>query len=358
MSDRQTYYKDKPYFFVPFAKGVVRTKISGHKNPFNGFSGTLQITITAKTPLHFGQGELITADGVTVQHALAQENGKIALPGSGFKGMLRSVFEAVTHSCILYYPSRTEHRLDGRSPCDKQRHMDAVCPACAVFGCFGFKGKLHFSSFYAEEDAKTEIQIAPNLQSPFRPYPGNQTIGNERLYYGWFEDMQGTSVGNLSKQEFFEKRRNRARERGEFYGRKMYKHSSKTEQGNDRLGSSYECLSPGANLQGEITFEGLTREELAALLFSLGLGWERQIYHKLGYAKPAYFGSVHIDVTYKQNERYIEFCETTPDILSLAQEHRNNADESVLAAIAAIQEQWSSLGGANQWKTVEGHRNY
>jgi hypothetical protein len=365
MSDLQTFYKDKPYFFVPLVKTVVRTAITDHRNVMenkNGklkyMSGKLKIELTAQTPVHFGQGELITRDGSTVYHALSREHGRAALSGSSFKGMIRALFESLTHSCVLFYPRRTDYMLVRQTSCDQLRSLESVCPACSVFGCRGLKGKLHFSSLVADSSAEAETLIAPNLQAPFRDY--SKTIGNERLYYGWFENMNGPKIGNLTKQEFFKMKRSKIPDHSEFYGRKFYKHSKALESGKDKLGSTYECLKAGTVLRGELVYEGLSEAELSALLFALGLGWDKPIYHKIGYAKPAYLGSVEIHTEQVAlAERYSSLQQNNADLRALAQEYRRKADPEVLAAINAIAEQWSSLNGDNQWISDEGgRRNY
>ena len=360
MSDKQTFYKDKPYIFVPLVKTVRREPIARRQDALKGECGVLNVTVTARSPLHFGQG-VLKADYLNNRtefiHALNRENGHIALPGSSFKGMLRSFFEAITSSCVLFCPSNPQLQwalpIMNRNICTTR---DGLCPACSLFGCLGYKGKLTFSSFYTQENTKINKYIIPQLQTPFRDYPVNDPYqygrGNERLYYGVLPSEEGTKVGNLTKAEFFNEKRNKVGSEIKFYGRKFYKHSNKQEIGNDSEGNTYECIDPDSTLTGTITYQGLQKDELAALLFSLGMGWEKPIYHKLGYAKPAYYGSVSIQVHAADNlKRYTGFgkIRDTQALVELACDYYTKAIGDVKQAIDVFEQEWTTLDKPSQW---------
>lgn len=360
----QTFYKDKPYVFVPFTDKVSRQKGDSHRECLQKkCGGRLEITIKAITPLHFGQGDLLKDKDVFV-HALARENGRAAYPGTSFKGMIRSVFEAVSNSCILMRPFQKEFQnVFPQKSCNCNNNT-RVCPACSVFGMLGRKGKLTFTSFRAEEKIQTQRLVIPELQSPFRNYPKGSKGGNERLYYGAFKDKDGIEIANMDKEEFFKKKDQQKKEdymEPKFYGRKFYKHAEGIVSGNDKEGCTYECLMPGTELRGYINYEGLTEEELSILAFSLGLGWDTPIYHKMGYAKPAYFGSVSLQVkTIEPEPRYKEIYthHNLKALQELAGGYYKNADESVKRAVKAIQEIWTSIDGKPQWKKVNNHLTY
>ena len=306
MPNQQTQIQDKPYFIVPFIKPKDPKEYKNLDRRFSiasGYCGVLNVTITVQTPLIFGQGDLaIQPDGVNVVHALSRENGSIALAGSSFKGELRSFFECITPSCVLLSKERTNCKIANGE----------ICPACAVFGGLGLKGKLRFSSFIAHLPVRTEYKVVPQLWSP--------RIDNHP-------------------------------------GRKLYKHSKILEIGTDAIGFNYECLPIKSELTGHIFYEGLTYEELSALLFALGLGWEKPIYHKLGYAKPAYYGSVKIDVTDGNGGNPLS-SKPQDSLETLASNYRQNADADLLQAIRVIETYWSDLNGPNQWKTVGANRVY
>ena len=367
MSNLQTLYKDKPYFFVPFVHKVHRKHISERQYSIsNGYSGSFHLTLTAMTPLIFGEGDLSIGDNGHVMHSLSRENGNITLAGSSFKGMLRSFFESITHSCTLLSPRWQSQLLPNNThtPCQQSiRNTQTVCPACSLFGCLCMKGKLRFSSFQAKSSQIVETNVVPNLQSPYKDYPRDQTRGwgNERLYYASFKGINGTDTANLDKATFFNMKKSATLQSPQgFYGRKLYKHSLILEKGKDALSNTYESLPVGSILTGEILFEGLTDEELASLAFALGIGWERPIYYKLGYAKPAYFGSVKIDVCLlPASGNTLHLGRPLPnDIDKLGTEYRLGADEELRSAIEMIESYWSAVDGKNQWQTIENRRNY
>jgi hypothetical protein len=180
------------------------------------------------------------------------------------------------------------------SHCNDSKH---ICPACSVFGYLGGKGRLKFTSFRPLKDVTPQNYSIPQLQTPFKDY-GRPKAGNERLYYGDFLEMHGAEIGNMDKRQFFDKKEMEREGYPQFYGRKFYKNGDTVIKDPKKCVRwvKYECLESGTTLQGTVGFEGLTTAELCSLLFTLGIGWEKSIVHKIGYAKPAFFGSVKIDV--------------------------------------------------------------
>jgi CRISPR-associated protein (TIGR03986 family) len=84
-----------PYNFVPLADWVYFPAWSGeasHDLPFSdGFSGTLEFTVIAETPLLVA-GEQIGGD----KHFVRAPDGLYALPGTTLRGMIRNVLEIAT----------------------------------------------------------------------------------------------------------------------------------------------------------------------------------------------------------------------------------------------------------------------
>ena len=359
----ETSYDNKPYYFVPLiAKADRRDAMSKQMllTP-NYRAGKLNISIECMTPLHIGSGQVIYEKSTeSFCHALFRENDKITLPGSSFKGMLRSVFEAVTLSCVLLSPRALPSKVGLLSACNTN---SGVCPACSVFGSLSNKGKLIFSPF-CTTDAKSIKYKIPLLEQPFRAYPiernkkFNLRTGNERLYYGEFRDIRGLDVARLSKTEFFHKKDREQRSGGNFYGRKFYKHSNNWEILSNYAGvESYECIPPRSILHGSIIYQGLTNEELGALLFSLGLGWSPPIYHKLGYAKSAFMGSVKLDVDVEALPRYDTTQMTKDDAVESAIRHYKKNEQSIKSAVHALQQEWANIGDS-MWVKQDGKYGY
>jgi len=280
--------EDKPFFLVPWVRPDSKRNCAAN----GSLSGRLKITITAQTPLHFGAGQLGHDEKASLfVNLLNQENDQIALPGSSFKGMLRSVFEAVSESCM---PTERDLRCS---------HANALCPACAMFGFLGYKGKLRFSSFPAEGEIE-------NLALP-------------QLY---------SHPSNLNQRRF-------------------YRHSTAYRQITDKAkGELYECLSPGAVLRGTITYQSLTEDQLGGLLFALGLGWGGPIYHKLGYGKPAYLGSVRLETAQEETEKtLLSSVRETSELDKLAADYYEKHRDKIGEVVAILQEAWGIIGEGNGW---------
>ena len=345
----ETSYSNKPYFFVPLVNKVERFKALNrqHLLSSNYITGKLNVTIKCITPLHFGSGKLEFEERVNeFYHSLLHENNRVALPGSAVKGMIRSVYEAVTSSCVLNSPRELPSKVGILSACDSN---DNLCPACSIFGRLSYKGKLSFSSFYSDEEPK--IFKIPRLEQPFRTYPRkdirerDSRTGNERLYYGDFSDIHGLNVALLTKTEFFTKKDNEKQSGGNFYGRKFYKHSINWKALSMYAGSeNYECLPIDSLLKGNIIYQGLSEDEFGCLLFALGVGWNPPIYHKLGYAKPAFFGSVKLTTMPEPISRYDNSQKTVESINACALEYYVKHKHIINAAVDALSLEWSQIG--------------
>jgi len=286
---------NKPFFYVPQAQPC-HVDADGCKH-----SGRLRVTIIAKkTPLHFGAGQFLYDENASLFISqLCRENDQITLPGSSFKGMLRSVFEALSGSCMPPNQSCKGH-----------------CPACSIFGFLGDKGQLRFSSFRLVEGA-TENLCLPQLYS----HPTNV---NQRRFY-----RHSTAYAEIS----------------------CACKALRASKDKDKKGSEYyECLSPGAVLEGTIIYQNLTEEQLGGLLFALGVGWGEQIYHKLGYAKPAYLGSVHIEVTPEAMLGSLLSSEQGPqDFESLAASYYDKHKSKINGIVSLLKEAWSMISDENSW---------
>ncbi len=95
-----------PYNFVSFGPEIkVRLEHPSHEN-FSGLSGEIVCELENITPLCIPDPEATEEIGIGIgdkkrkQKPFLLMNGQPALPGSSLKGMLRSVAEAVTDSCM------------------------------------------------------------------------------------------------------------------------------------------------------------------------------------------------------------------------------------------------------------------
>ena len=358
----ETSYENKPYFFVPLADKADRRNALNKQNMLAGKNraGKLNITIECMTPLHVGSGQLMyDVKSESFYHALLRENEQITIPGSSFKGMLRSIFEAVTPSCVLLAPRALPLKVGALSACNSN---SGLCPACSLFGRLSYKGKLIFSPFYT--DALPVIMKLPQLEQPFKTYPPTSgrerdpRTGNERLYYGNFRDVRGLDVAMMSKADFFRNKKMEPNSGGIFYGRKLYKHSRNWETlSNHSDEQNFECIPVKSVLNGSIIYQGLSDDELGAILFSLGIGWAPPIYHKCGYAKPAYLGSVKLDVTPEALPRYDDIHMTRDDAVDIALRYYKKNEPLIKNAVNTIKQEWSEIGDS-KWVEQDGKYGY
>ena len=122
-------YAINPYSFVPFAGEVEKKPLDDYYPASESLlTGRLDVTMIAKTPL-------IVPDGANYQETALQtntdtpdthktytfyhvkdENGEMryAIPGSSLRGVLRSAYEAVTNSCLPFFPDN--HEISQRVP--------------------------------------------------------------------------------------------------------------------------------------------------------------------------------------------------------------------------------------------------
>lgn len=271
-----------PYNFVPFSPGEPSTSSPPGHDDYSGRSGVLKCTLTALTPLLVkGSG---TGTGDERMPYMPLENDKFTpiIPGTSLKGMVRSVFEALTNSCVGLAADGKRLVPRGRQKCAT---LDELCPACRTFGYLEgeatHKGLVNIGQAELENDASRR---SPAIQLPALYGPnvtieqGGRTVVNEK-YYGSKDDPRG---------------------------RKFYLHHRAFEEGFPHAAQKRDYVEPmevGAEFSFEVAFENLSSHLLSALVASLALsdsatvGDETvKVRHKLGYGKPAGLGSAHIAV--------------------------------------------------------------
>ncbi len=383
----ETSLSKKPYKFVPIINSVSRENAIGH-NEFNNktYSGKLDISIKTLSPIHISQGILKVNKG-HISKATMRRNGHIVIPGSSFKGMLRSVFEAISESCPPKLPNNFEP-LSNALPKDnrEQCSSDKMCPTCSVFGMtsreYNYRGKLKISEFILVQDnEKEDLEYInmPNLQSPFKPYPENNDLnifqreiqqlnkpkdiskrkfGNERLYYADFYPKDEKKYDTLTKAEYYNIIKQKGVNRSiKFRGRKFYLHNT-NKQITVTNGQLYEVVKKNKIFKGSITFENLTRKELSILSLALGIGQDYKF--KIGYAKPAFYGSIQLNVEKVSDymEKYKKNSVLNKELLEkLAAEYKENSSSEVEDAIEKL-ESILKEDNAPSWPEISGNKVY
>lgn len=378
----ETMLGKKPYKFVPFNKEISRTKPISHNGVDNkkAYSGKLKITIETFTPIHIGQGSY-SFDKAGVIVNFIRRNNRITIPGSSFKGMLRSVYEVFSESCTPALPNNCKE-LQNAFPNHHQDMCDDtnnLCPTCSVFGMVNghnsYKSKLRFGDFTLEDDEKTSIQFIkmPALKAPFTTYPefddNNRPhcftpkttgYGNERLYYADLLDSE-EAYDNFKKADYFSMINGNTQRNIKFRGRKFYLHNddeTKQMRNNDKNAKRYEMVSVGKKFTGEIIFQDLSQKELAILALSLSLADEDNFKYKIGYGKPAYYGSIKITIDNVINSRYNKDSISLQSLKEFANDYKNNASENLKISIEKLSKILTNTKLGPEWTAIDGNRCY
>ena len=225
-------------------------------------SGLLRITLTALRPLHVGTGDLVPPalldprpDNPRSYPLIApfmREENRYIIPGSSLKGTVRSLFEAMTFSCMATAGSRPPRRAPGDDlvRCGTGRAArNSFCPACRVFGGLGYMGRVFFDQAETAGQVEGEVIEAPQ---PWTPEIG----------------------------------------KGHLRSRKVYTPGPSSYDAVEPI----ECLPADTQLRFDLHFRNLTDVELGLLLLALGQGPDRFAL-KIGARKAHDFGDVAVEIT-------------------------------------------------------------
>jgi hypothetical protein len=254
----------KPYDFVPLAEPA-QTETVGHERLHGqGYnSGRLTYQLRALSPVFVAsgiyalRGEDLAYTHEPVVRACYRVDGQAAIPGSSLKGVVRSVLEAVSPSCVSI--TRIQADLIPFVPRErwKQREQgckpERACPACSIFGMMGRMSKVTFGDARLVKGA-VRLYRLPALYGP-RTRP----------------------LADIYLKD------------GQVKGRKFY-HHGRPAQDEDQ--PPVEAIKRGSLLRGELQFENLSDAELGLLIFSLSL--DASFALKLGGGKPSCLGSLRV----------------------------------------------------------------
>lgn len=302
---------DKPYDFIP---------LLGKKDYREGgetFSGKIILRVTTLTPLYIMRAEIWKAENEKLIKRFYSVNNEYIIPGSTLKGVVRTVAQSVSYSCINTSQSRelikNESKINDR--CN--------CMVCRTFGRMSYKSKVTFKDLKLKnKEGKMFVRYIPKLM---KPHP-------EKEFYKDGEIFRGIKFYHHGVNEIVES--------GEI---------------------PVEAVKSDSFFEGEVCFEKLDINQLKLLCFSLGLDGSVQL--KLGYDKPGYFGSCKVEVlkaqkiidSCKLNSSYEEF-----DASLLASQWGEN-DNYIHKNIVKLREilSYSNAKKVSEW-TVEskGMRSY
>lgn len=265
-----------PYDFVRFGRPGPREPALMHDR-FREQSGQLVCQLTALTHLFTPKTQDVPRRSHAELELMCGLDGLPLLPGSSLKGVIRSVAEAISGSCLtLPQPRRGKVDYRGRPPvsyhiprgfehCEHDRYL---CPACRVFGSLSgghpFMGKVGLSDARPVGEVDVEWLTVEALMEP------------KPRHRAWYEDPQ---------------------QRGLMRGRKFYYHrplGPRTTTQRSRYNKTVEAIKPGALFEFGVDYINLTDDELALLVFALVL--EPEMCHKVGMGKPVGLGSAKIEI--------------------------------------------------------------
>ena len=278
--------KDKPYGLVPLPNQGVDRKRPVGQDQFkkNLISGKLHLTLTVQTSTFVASG--IMAMGrdmglkVDLIKAAVQQGNTLIIPGSSLKGVVRSSYEALTHSCLCKTKARKESSPKGYSECKVKKDQLDVCPACRVFGAMGWQGLISFSDAVGQA-ISMDVEFMPNLYGP---------KSNNPMYDNG----------------------------GKVAGRKFYYHaieavtSKKMPDGKDNKGVNAQKAKQGYVFKTTVQFKNLSEAELGTLFVILGQDKDHPMALKVGGGKPIGMGSLVVtvealDKNTDPKERYTEY---------------------------------------------------
>lgn len=261
MSKRQFGAAPKPFALVSLPDEEPQRKVATYHERFREFTGQLQLVFYVVSKYLFvGSGEYefdpnARGDRPDVWHTFYRRNDKICILGSSIKGVIRSILEAISNSCVS---QGHVSEKDSHQPCQFRDLSTPLCPACRLFGTTGYRGRVHFEDANPQGDVKTQVVKIAELFQPKRCGPNK---------------------------------------------RRFYQHKTFQPLPNQRPEKNFrfvEALPEGTGFEVTLSFENLSQAELGLVFHALGWqarqeGFNLTFTPKLGGAKPRCFGAVRFE---------------------------------------------------------------
>ena len=290
----------KPFFWIPLQKKPQKDK-PALLDRFSGWNGRMELLIEVRSEYLFvggGNFDLFSLEGKEqARYNFARRNGRLVVPGTGIKGAVRSVVEAISNSCVRL-STRRERGPSTHRPCND---LNNLCLACRLFGTTGYRGRAHFSDALPVRDGQTTITI---------------------------------KIADLWPPKQFKGRK--------FYQTKVFQPQDMRPQRNYRF---LEVVPKGMLFRTTLFFENATTAEMGVLVRGLGLTLlkekeEESIVYafpvKLGGAKPRCLGSVRFHpekihlLSPTDEDLFLSFLTGDDSLDVLSQLLKWLADESLL----------------------------
>ncbi|MDT9176087.1 MAG: RAMP superfamily CRISPR-associated protein [Limnospira sp. PMC 1291.21] len=307
----------KPYEFVEFPPNAptLTSPAGHHKYLKNRIHGILHLQLTVETALHISTGTVMMGrdlgqSKIPLIKTMQTGNEKLTIPGSSLKGVVRSIYEALTVSCVCkiktqgYQKTKQDGKLRyslniprGYKECkpkknEIQKRSVKLCPACRIFGALGFQGLLEFADAKAS-NIQSQTGCMPSLHEPQR---------NCEEYY--VNNRNQISQGQLN---------------GNLKGRKFYYQTENVASSNQQKGIPVQQANRQYVFENKLPFKNLTLAELGALLASLGQDQDYPFSLKVGAGKPIGMGTMTVKITQIQRtesmrDRYSDYNTEPPSL--------------------------------------------
>lgn len=268
-----------PYGFVPLPPTIRRARRSQETHSLrvaNGFTAAVEVELVTRQAVHVGSGFKVERDGQIVR-GTARVGDAWGIPGSSMRGVLRSRYEAITRSCVLFKPkggrirSRTlpesvrkaEFTLHPQEQAKLEIcRVGELCPACSLFGALALRSRVRVSDFIAER-ATVALSRVPRMFAPNLHHVGH-----------FKPPREGDTTVKVTS----------------LYGRKFYRDQPSSTVTYEPV----EVLPEMTRLAGRLTLSNVTAAEYGGLIVALGALPVPGHCIKVGCAKREGFGSVQV----------------------------------------------------------------
>ncbi len=259
----------KPYKFVSFPQERPRLEHPAGHDKFdkNRLHGTLFLRLKVQTSLHVSTGVVVLGSDIATRVPLIKTmvqglDKHLLIQGSSLKGCIRSVYEAISRSCICKTKADSNKIPDGYRECriNIKQNRVLVCDACRIFGAMDWQGLIDFNDARCK-NTSFNTGFMPSLYRP-RPEPGS----------AYFDT------------------------RGKVAGRKFYYHTIRAIDKGQNQGIAVQQAAKEYTFTTQLQFKNLKPEELGTLFVVLGQDSKYPIALKVGGGKPIGMGTMTVEV--------------------------------------------------------------
>lgn len=282
---------------------AVKVGLKKYQTDDKTYSGSLALQLTTQSPVMVGSGKIVKGrdlanrtqnprvanqvKNLALVRSTLQTDSAIIIPGSSLKGVVRSIYEAITRSCICITKGRLPRGQSEWESCPKKKDKPPLfCPTCQIFGALNLQGLIRFQEALCPLDKFTTDKI-PLMMGP------KKTAVDEEGDFIYYVDSNGNSVARSSSQGS-KKSEGNPDEYALRRGRKFYPH---TYEGDHELKLRVQQVPKGTVFTTTLHFMNVSREHFAVLLIALGLNDQKRMNLKIGAGKPVGMGSISVKAT-------------------------------------------------------------